>query len=203
VAKPLVLQLGDLELAMNLNKIDTSKLYGYKEVEVLDEKERTCELATLADDGRTIVGRGGTGIGYISADGHWCDRSELQPVDVEGAEIEPVASSFSAPIKLFETATYDEYLQHNVRLVYQLQTDDDTSDLLRELERGTIFTFPYSYRGGLEADTGFLLMGEDGNVFLAVGNPTDVEFVGLQQTAAVVEEDADTEESDLMDFDMI
>ena len=153
--------------------------------------------------GRTIVGRGGTGIGYVSADGQWCDKTALKPVDVEGQEIEPVASSYSAPIKLFETATCDEYLSHNIRLVYQLQTDDDTSDLMRELQRGTIFTFPYSYRGGLEADAAFLLLGDDGNMFLAVGNPTKVEFIGLQQTAAIVEEDGDTEETDLMDFDMI
>lgn len=188
---------------MNLSKVDTSKLYGYKEVEVLDDDNNRCELATLADDGSTIVGRGGTGIGYVSADGHWCDKSVLKPVDVEGKQIEPVPSSYSAPIKLFETVTYDEYLQHSVRLVYQLQSDDDLSDLMQELKRGTIFTFPYSYRGGLEADSAFLLLGDDGTMFLAVGNPTKVEFIGLQQTAAVVEEDSEAEETDLMDFDMI
>ena len=85
----------------------------------------------------------------------------------------------------------------------QVQTDDDTSDLMHELQRGTIFTFPYSYRGGLEADTAFLLLGDDGNIFLAVGNRTKVEFIGLQQTATVVDEDGDTDETDLMDFDMI
>ena len=94
-------------------------------------------------------------------------------------------------------------MQHNIRLVYQLQTDDDSSDLMQELKRGTIFTFPYSYRGGLEADSAFVLLGDDGNIFLAVGNPTKVEFIGLQQTAAVVEEDSEAEEMDLMDFDMI
>ena len=203
MAKPLVLQLGDADLAMNLTKVDPSKLYGYKEVEVLDDEDHRCELATLADDGRTIVGRGGTGIGYVSADGLWCDKSALKPVNVEGEEIEPVPSSYSAPIKLFETVTCDEYLQHNIRLVYQLQTDDDSSDLMQELKRGTIFTFPYSYRGGLEADSAFVLLGDDGNIFLAVGNPTKVEFIGLQQTAAVVEEDSEAEEMDLMDFDMI
>ncbi len=188
---------------MQMNKVDTSKLYGYKEVEVRDDREGRCELATLADDGRTIVGRGGTGIGYLSADGHWCDKSALKPVDVEGEEIEPVPSSFSAPIKLFDTAGCDEYLQHNIRLVYQLESEEDLADLCRELERGTIFKFPYSYRGGLEADAAFLLMGEDQNIFLAVGNPTKVEFIGLQQTAAISEEESDSDEMDLMDFDMI
>jgi hypothetical protein len=204
VAKPLIFQLGDKELSFTLEKVDRSRLYGYKEVEVLDESGQRCELATLAADGRTVVGRGGTAFGQLSADGQWCEKGTLMPVDLDGRQIVPVPSSYSAPIKLFNTATIDEYLVHNIRLVYQLQTADDISDLLPELGRGTIFSFPYSYRGGLEADAGFLLMGHDGNVFLAVGNPTTVEFVGLQQPAAIIEEEEDQEdETDLMDFDMI
>jgi hypothetical protein len=203
VAKPLVFQWGDNDLSFQLAKIDRSKLYGYKEVEVLDEDGNRCELATLADDGKTVVARGGTGLGQLDADGRWTDKSQLKAVDLEGNEIQPVASSYSAPIKLFETVTPDEYLRHNVRLVYQIETDDDTESLVQELERGTIFTFPYSYRGGLEADAGFLLMGEGGNVFMAVGNPTNVEFLGLQQTAALADEEEGVDETDLMDFDMI
>jgi hypothetical protein len=203
VAKPLVFQWGDTDLSFTLAKIDRSKLYGYKEVEVLDEDGNRCELATLADDGRTVVGRGGTGLGYVDADGAWCEKSKLKPVDLEGEEIEPVASSFSAPIKLFETVTAEGYLSHNIRLVYQLDTEDEIESLVQELRRGTIFSFPYSYRGGLEADAGFLLMGQDGHLFLAVGDPTNVEFIGLQQMAAMVAEEDEVDETDLMDFDMI
>jgi hypothetical protein len=204
VAKPLVFQFGDRDLSFAMTKVDRSKLYGYKEIEVLDERGRRCELATLANDGRTVVGGGGTGLGQVSAEGLWCDKSELKPCDLEGHEIHPVASSFNAPVKLFDTATAEEYLNHNIRAVYQLQTEDEATDLMSELKRGTIFAFPYSYRGGLEADAGFLLLSEDGNVFLAVGSPTKGEFIGLQQTAAAVaEEDSETDETDLMDFDMI
>jgi len=201
--KPLVFQLGENELAFSLQKVDRSKLYGYKEVEVLDEAGQPCELATLADDGRTVVGKGGTGLGYLSADGTWCDKADLRPIDLEGNEIQPVASSFSAPIQLFETASVDDYFNHNIRLVYLLATNDEHDDLKKELQRGTIFSFPYSYRGGLEADAAFLLMGDDGNIFLAVGNPTSVEFIGLQQAAPVIVEEDEADEMDLMDFDMI
>src|SRR5690606_23371108 len=68
VAKPLVFQFGDCDLALVMNKVDRSKLYGYKEVEVLDDQGRRCELATLAGDGRTVVGRGGTGIAQLAPD---------------------------------------------------------------------------------------------------------------------------------------
>lgn len=201
MAKPLVFQWGDTDLSFQVNKVDRSKLYGYKEIEVLAGND-ICELATLADDGRTVVGKGGTGLGYLNVDGLWSEKSSLKPVDVEGNEIKPVASSFSAPIKLFETVSADHYLAHNIRLVYQLDCEGELETLRTELKRGTIFSFPYSYRGGLEANAGFLLLGEDGNIFLAVGDPTKVEFIGLQQIA-VAEEEAGGDETDLMDFDMI
>ena len=204
MAKPLVFQWGDTDLSFQLSKVDRSKLYGYKEVEVIGEGGAVCKLATLADDGRTVVGSGGTGLGYINADGLWSTKDQLKPVDVEGNEIKPVASSFSAPIKLFETVSADDYLSNNIRSVYQLDCEgaSELETLRTELARGTIFSFPYSFRGGLEADAGFLLLGDDGNIFLAVGDPTKVEFIGLQQVA-VFEEEEGGDETDLMDFDMI
>ena len=203
MARPIVFRFGDRDRAFTLNKVDRSKLYGYKETEVLAEDGGRCELATLADDGCTVVGRGGTALGQLSADGHWCDKQKLKPVDQDGKEITPVLSSFAAPIRLVETATVGDYLNHNIRLVYHLTTEDDIADLLAELKKGTLFAFPYSYRGGLAADAGFLLLGEQDKIFLVVGNPTKLAFIGLQQLAAADEEEEDDEEADSMDFDMI
>ena len=204
VARPLVFAYSDRELAFSFSKVDRSKLYGFKEAEVISEDDEKCELATLGDDGHTIVGRGGTGIGYLSADGEWCDKSALKPVDQEGREIKPVPSSFSAPVELNDKANMDEYLNHNIRLLYVLNSDDDWEDLFEELQTGAIFSFPYSYRGGLVADAGFLLMGDANNVFLAVGNPTKAEFIGLQESAPIEEDvDRNEDEDDDLDFDMI
>lgn len=203
MAKPLVFKFGGGEAAFQLSKIDRSKLYGYKELEVLDQKGRRCELATLAGDGHTVVGRGGAALATLDADGRWCEKSQLKPVDIEGKEITPVASSYAAPIDALQAVGVDEYLQHNIRLVYQLEAEGDVAALCDELKKGTIFKFPYSFRGGLEADAGFLLSGDDGNLFFAVGSPTKVEFIGLAQMAVAADEDPETEEMDLMDFDMI
>jgi hypothetical protein len=202
VAKPLIFEYSERALSFTLNKIDRSRLYGFKETEALAEEGHRCELATLADDGCTVVGRGGTGIGQLSADGLWCDKQTLKPVDLEGKQLFPVPSSFNAPIKLGAKATPVDYLNHNIRLVYQLVSEDNVTDLVQELKTGALFSFPYSYRGGLVADAGFLLLGEEDNLFLAVGSPTKLEFIGLQQTA-IIEEEEDEEESDVMDFDMI
>jgi len=203
VAKPLVIQFHGKEFPFTLTKIDRTKLYGYKEAEVLDEDDRRCELATLADDGKTVVGRGGIGLGYISADGEWCDKSKLKPVNIEGEEITPVASSFAAPVVLDETTTFDEYLSHSIRLVYSLSSEENASEFTSVLKDGTIYKFPYSFRGGLEADAAFVLMGEDENIYMAVGKPTQVEFIGLQQVAAFFDEEGKADETDLMDFDMV
>ena len=204
MAKPLVFQLGESEISFAMHKIDRSKLYGFKEVQALDESNELCQLATLAGDGCTLIGKGGTGLGYLDADGSWCDKAELVAVDKDGNPIEPVPSSFSAAIKLFETATVEEFLEHNIRLVYAVEALNGADDLMAELDRGTIFTFPYSYRGGLEADAGFLLTNESGDVMLAVGTPTQIEFIGMAAPAATVDETgADVEDVDMMDFDMI
>lgn len=202
MAKPLVFHFKDGDFAFGLNKVDRSRLYGYKEVEVLDEKGRKCELATLGGDGHTVIGRGGSSFAQLSVDGEWCDKASLKPVDTEGHEITPVPSSYSAPVNLTEPTTVADYLQHNIRLVYVLEPEGDASRLYEELKGGAIFKFPYSYRGGLEADAGFLIQGADGNFFMAVGNPTRVEFVGPTQITTV-EEEADADDADMMDFDMI
>src|SRR6478735_2701240 len=98
MAKPLVFQWGDRLFSFALEKVDRSKLYGFKEAEVLDEHGKRCVLATLAQDGRTVIGRGGTGLGNLTVDGTWIEKAQLTPVDPSGQKLQPVPSSFAAPI---------------------------------------------------------------------------------------------------------
>ncbi len=204
MAKPLVFNFNGSEVSFQMAKVDRAKLYGFKELEVLDEQGRKCELATLADDGRTVVAKGGTGMGYLDADGNWCEKSNLKPVNLEGEEITPVPSSFGSPIELAERVTIDQYMEHTIRAIYTMTSENDDA-LLAELKEGAIFKFDYSFRGGLEADAGFLLLNEEDKVFFAVGSSTSIEMVGLQQTAPTVEEAdvASDDDGDMMDFGMI
>lgn len=201
--KPLVFQLGESEVRLVMTKIDRTKLYGYKELKVLNDDEEVCQLATLAGDGCTMIGKGGTGLGWLDADGCWRDKTELTPVDQEGQQIEPVESSFKAAVKLFDTVTVDEYLEYNIRLMYSMEVTNDAEDFLQEIQRGTIFRFPYSYRGGLEPDTGFLLANEDGELMFVVGSPTKVDFIGMAAPAGSVDTEDEESSGDMMDFDMI
>ena len=171
------------------------------------DRENKCELATLAEDGKTLVGKGGTGIGHLTADGLWSDKDKLKPVNLEGDEITPVASSFAAPVPLQQETTVDDYLSHNVRLVYRLSAEENSKaedGLFTKLKDGAILKFDYSYRGGLEADVGFLLTNEADEIFFLVADPTNADFIGLTQSpAAQAEDDDQPEASDLMDFGMI
>lgn len=206
MGKPLKFIFNDHPIEFEMTKVDRSKLYGFKELEVLDENGDACELTTLADDGRTLVGKGGTGIGYLDADGNWCDKSTLNPVDLEGNTITPVPSSFSAPIMLDNEVSVDEYLEHNIRLTYQLQPTEISDGLMERLSGGAIFHFPYSYRGGLESDAGFLLTNADNEVFFVVGDRTNIDYKNLQVTAPVAVDEPTDEggaDDDLMDFGMI
>ena len=106
---------------------------------------------------------------------------------------------------LEKTVTIDEYLSHDVRAVYQVSCEGaDLTPLTSKLKKGTIFQFPYSFRGGLEPDAGFLLLGADGTPFVAIGSPTQLEFVGLEQSAAITSDADEGEESeDSLDFSMM
>lgn len=202
MATPLIFQLDGEDSACHLNKVDRSKLYGYVDKEVLDENDAPCELTTLASDGKTLIGNGGTTFAYFDADGQWCDKGDLQAVDLDNQPITAAPSSFKAPIKLTETTTIEHYLSHNVRSVYVLVAEGDgfSPSLVKALKEGAIYTFPFSYRGGLDPDVGFLLQGEDDTIWLALGKPTEIRMASLTDSSETVPDDEGS--SDDGDFDM-
>ncbi len=92
-------------------------------------------------------------------------------------------------------------MSHLIRSVYQLDLGEAGVKLLEEMKKGTIFTFKYSYRGGLEYDNAFLLCNPDGVSFLLVGTPADLQYVGLAEETGLVDEDDDSVEDDDGDID--
>jgi hypothetical protein len=203
MAKPLVFRFNGTEVPFALEKVERSDLYGYIDTEVLDESGHRCQLATLAGDGRTIIGKGGTATALLSADGRWMERSELQPVDPLGTVLQPVPSSYAAPVSLEEFATIEDLLSHNIKSVYRVSPEGTDPGVLDELKKGTIFTFRYSFRGGVDADAGFLLASFEGIPFLLTGEPAKLEFVGFEESAAPSEQAEEPAEDDSMDFGMM
>ncbi len=203
MAKPLVLSLDGQEFPVRLAKIDREKLYGSVTIEAFDEAGDEVFLRVLASDGRTIIDKGGTALATVTEKGDSVPRNSLVAVNSDGEELEPVPSSFSAA-NLLERASVDEYLSHTVKTVYWLDAADGGSlDHLADiLSDGRIYKFPFSYRGGLEYDTAFVIANKDG-VFMIVGQKAVLKFLRLGQ-AAVLEpvEEQEVAEDDL-DFDLL
>ena len=161
----------------------------------------------MAADGQTLIGSGGTTFAYFNPDGLWCDKKDLQAVDQDNVPITAAASSFKAPVELAREASVEDYLSHNIRSVYVLESPEGFSNkLVRALSEGKIFRFSFSYRGGLEPDEGFLFQGQDDTTWLALGKSTDICMVGLSDSSSVVGEasdEGDEADVDLMDFGLI
>jgi hypothetical protein len=205
MSRALVLQHGSTNLEFGLEKIDRRKLYGFVDTEAVDTAGRPCELALLGSDGRTIVGRGGSALLWLDPDGNHVEKQSLKPIKHSGESWSRVPSSFDAPIALSVKASVEDLLNHNVKATYALTAPMGATALIEELRQGVIYSFPFSYRGGLDPDVAFLMVNPDGLPFLLLGKPTSLEFVGLaEETATESEEAPETDEdSDDVDFAMM
>ena len=193
-----------------LVKVDRRKLYGSVDLETVTMDGDVCRLLTLAPDGRTLIPTGGTAMGYINPDGEWVDRGDLQAVDVDGNPLEELPSSFAAATPVSEEVSIETFLDHSVRLVYRLDgTSAIPAAMLKRLEDGAVFKIPFSYRGGVDSDIGFIMLGEQGGLWLMIAEKNAVAFVGLDDAALCgrdkvePDDDEDEAEEDALSFDML
>ena len=203
MARDLILSLDGRETAVKLVKLDREKLYGEVEIEAFDEKGREATIKVLAADGKTLIDKGGTALATVNEDGESISRSELVAVDDEGNKIEPVPSSFGIP-NVLKSASVDDYLSQIVKSIYVLEpTEDSDLDFIYDhLEAGNIYTFPFSYRGGLEYDNAYLL-GRDKSTFMIVGKSADLQFVRLNQAAPLETVEESQMSEDDLDFGLL
>lgn len=205
MARTLSFAVGRSKFTAELIKVDRSKLYGSVTTETLDPEGERCQLATLARDGRTLIPYGGTAAGYLNTDGKWVNSNERQPVDVDGEPLSEVESSFNAPIRLKKTASVEDLLDIPVRLAYRLGGAELSPSVSKKFSAGTIYSFDFSYRGGPNPDPAFVLTDEDGDLWMLVGEPSDVDFLTYEKAAlcASCDEQDSEDDNDEFDFDML
>jgi len=153
-----------------------------------------------------LIDKGGTALTTVNEKGTSVDRSTLKAVDEDADEIEPVPSSFNEPNEL-KRANLDDYLSQMFKSLYLIQPapeDGDLSYLKDHLDGEQIYTFPFSWRGGLDYDQAYVL-GSDGEAFMVVGKPADFEYVKLNQASALDTTATEEEEisADDIDFDLL
>src|SRR5688572_29721458 len=202
--RQLILSLDGREFPVSLVKIDREKLYGSVEIEAFDEKGREASLRVLAADGKTLIDKGGTALATVNEKGTSVDRPSLSAVNEDGDPIEPVPSSFNGPNEL-KNATIDDYLSQMVKSVYLVQPAEEDGDiryLLDHHDGEQMYTFPFSWRGGIDYDQAFVL-GTNGDAFMVVGKPAEFEFVRLNQAAPLDATEEEEVSADDLDFDLL
>jgi hypothetical protein len=201
--RPLVLSLDGREFGVRIAKIDREKLYGKVDIEAFDEKGNPAQLLILAPDGKTLIDKGGTALATVNEDGDSVSRTDLIPVDEDGAKIETVPSSFGQ-VNTLKRAKVEDYLSQLVKSVYLVEAEDDADKkyLQDHVSAGMIYNFDFSYRGGVEYDNAFVL-GNKSDAFMIVGKPAELEFVRLNQAVdldATEEQEVSTEEISFEDL---
>ena len=203
MARPLILSLDGTEFPVTLVKIDRDKLYGRVEIEAFDEKGREASLRVLAADGKTLIDKGGTALATITDKGDSVDRNDLVPITLDGEKIEQVPSSFNQT-NILKPATVEDYFTQVVKSVYVVSAheDADISELHDHLSTERIFTFPFSWRGGIEYDNAFLI-GSGGEAFMVVGKQAEFQFIKLNQAAVLESAEEEEISADDIDFDLL
>ena len=203
MARPLVLSLDGQEFSVTLLKIDREKLYGRVDIEAFDEKGREASLRVLAADGKTLIDKGGTALATITDKGDSVDRNDLVPIDADGEKIEQVPSSFNQT-NILKPATVEDYFLQIVKSVYLMQPFEgaDIAGLTDNLSADRMFTFPFSWRGGIDYDNAYLI-GTGGEAFVVVGKQAEFQFIKLNQSAVLESTEEEEISADDLDFDLM
>jgi hypothetical protein len=179
-------------------KVDRKKLYGWSEIAALDEEGRECKVVTMDESGTFVIPRGGLGMGMLSPDGLWVERSSLKAIKPDGSDAELIPSSYSVPVKLQDTIDADEFYNYNITSVYELT---EAPRELIEAVGDKIYTFTYSYRDAYAGSSAFVLAAQ-GVLFLLAGFRSEYELLAMTEAGAIDETEDDDEEAipDELDF---
>ena len=204
MAKPLNFKINDTVFDLEPLKLDRKKLYGWSEKIVLDTDNQECNTLSLYPDMAMIIPKGGIGLGTISEDGNWVEKSDMMYINEDGTSASLVPSSYDGEIILDKTVTLEEYLSHNITSVYSLQGEENHPNFVKAIQDNKdIFTFIFNYRADYEGDPAFLIE-NDGEVFVLIGKKITFEFIGLDEAGVLDDEDDTVEdEDDEFDFSMM
>ena len=200
MARMASLKLNDKIFSAGLIKLDRKKIYGWSKIDIFDDSDQGCTLASIAD-GQYVLPSGSITLAGFNTKGEYIAKSSLVGVDEEGKKVEKVPSIFDEPASLTKT-DLDEFLSLNVKSVYQLGMEEGKEELLGLLEGGDIYHFLFNYRADYEADDAFLLTSA-GEVFAVVGKQAKLEYIGLENKEEEVPEEPEAPEDDDFDLGML
>lgn len=200
MARSLTFSLAGTEYAATPLKVERKKLYGWTETIALDDNGNECRLVSMDETGTMIIPKGGIGMGIVSPEMNWVERSALKVVTLDGSEATLIKSSYDGVISLEDVVTPEEFLDYAITAFYQIV---DAEPALIKAAEDKIFTFDYIYRDSYEGQRAFLIESE-GALFMLLGYKAALEMLSLDE-AGYIEEEVEAEEeddSDDIDFSM-
>ncbi len=205
MAKPLIFQIGSSEYSLEPLKLDRKKLYGWREKLALDKNGDSCNTVSLYSEESMILPKGSTGLGSLSEDGRWVEKSDMHYVDADGNEASLVPSSFGATIVLEKKVSIEIFLEHNITSIYSLQGEQNYLDFVKTIkDEDEIYIFEFNYRADYEGDPAFVIE-NSGELFVLVGKKIEFEMIGLNDEGVLDEiiDESSEDEEDEFDFSMM
>ena len=201
MGKQLQFVFGNHKWQGGLTKVDRDKVYGYTEEAVFDKNGHSCSLASMLDDGMTVVPSGATALKTVDSQNSEVDKKTLKTGYMDGTAAALVPSSYDAEIDLKEVTLTDLY-DLEVTSLYQVDFDNsaDKSVALELLKNVAGLGFVFNYRADYEGANAIVIKSQDA-VFILVGRSLQFEYLKNQQALIVEETETDSEED--VDFGML
>ncbi len=179
--------------------IDRGVLYGKRRRVPLDAEGNECVKASLLADGSLLIRSGMTAQGYFTPERIWVAQAELEAINPDGTTPEIFPSTVGEVVEAQEISA-TEALNLRFGTTYALEAEQLSDSIKKDLDSGTLLTFPFNPRADYQVETG-ILVGNENGYFAVIGEPVAYEFASLASVVSVTEEAA-SENSDDLDFEM-
>ena len=201
MARQIVVSLDGEQSTFDIKKLSRSKLYGRRKRVPLDPQGHACTRASLTEDGSLLIQSGMTAQGYFTDDGYWVPNKELVGLDEEGHEVEKIPSTLGEEQPLKGPVDPSRVLDLRLQSVYMLDPAEVGEALKKALADGAMYELKFNYRADFQAETAFLLMNGDGDVFALIGRLTEPAWRDPEEMLPTFEE-VDDDDDDELDFEM-
>lgn len=187
-----------------ISKVDRNKVYGHVEQVLSDSNGELCTVASILDDGQTIIVSGATALKTVDNNHKEINKSTIKTVYADGTDAVLVPSSYDTDAVL-TAGTLDDLFNLEITAVYQLVWEDEAAklDLISYLSTNKVLKFVFNYRADYEGADAVLITAQN-QVFALTGRFLEYQFLDNKQVIVTEDTDADaTVEEDSMDFGML
>jgi len=146
-----------------------------------------------------LIRSGMTAQGYFTPDKVWVPQGELEAINPDGSTPELFPATVGETVEA-TLITATEALNLRFGTTYALEAEELSEGIKKELDAGSILSFPFNPRADYHVETGILVSNENG-YFALIGEKVEYEFASLAAIASVTDEAA-SDNSDDLDFEM-